>query len=71
MSDKGTIRTLFIDDDIGFREPMRVQFSAAGYAAEVAEDAVEGGRANVERPPATWSCATSACRTWAAWIWWR
>ena len=51
MSDKGTIRILVIDDDIEFREQMRMQLAAAGYAAEVAEDAVEGGKAILEHPP--------------------
>jgi len=51
MSDKGTIRILVINDDSEFREQMRMQLEAAGYAAELAEDAVEGGRAIVDRPP--------------------
>jgi DNA-binding response OmpR family regulator len=51
MSDKAAIRILIIDDDVEFREQMRMQLVAAGYAAELAEDAVEGGRAIVEHPP--------------------
>jgi two-component system, sensor histidine kinase and response regulator len=51
MPDKRTIRILVIDDDAEFREQMRMQLEVAGYAAEVAEDAVEGGKAILAHPP--------------------
>ena len=50
MSDNGA-RILIIDDDIEFAEVLRMHLSAAGYAAEVAEDAVEGGKALLANPP--------------------
>lgn len=52
MPEQGTIRILIIDDDLEFAETLRLHLRAAGYAAEVAEDAVEGGKALLERPPA-------------------
>jgi DNA-binding response OmpR family regulator len=56
MSDKSAIRILIIDDDIEFANVLRMHLSAAGYAAEVAEDAVEGGKALLARPPALVLC---------------
>ncbi len=56
MSDQGAIRILIIDDDIEFADLLRMHLSAAGYAAEVAEDAVEGGKALLARPPALVLC---------------
>ena len=56
MSDKGAIRILIIDDDIEFADLLRLHLSAAGYMAEVAEDAVEGGKALLARPPALVLC---------------
>jgi chemosensory pili system protein ChpA (sensor histidine kinase/response regulator) len=56
MSEKGAIRILIIDDDIEFADVLRMHLSAAGYAAEVAEDAVEGGKALLARPPALVLC---------------
>jgi DNA-binding response OmpR family regulator len=56
MSDKGAIRILIIDDDIEFANLLRMHLSAVGYAAEVAEDAVDGGKALLERPPALILC---------------
>lgn len=56
MPDKGTIRILIIDDDIEFADLLRLHLTAAGYAAEVAEDAVEGGKMLLERPPALILC---------------
>ena len=56
MSDKGAIRILIIDDDIEFANLLRMHLSAVGYAAEVAEDAVEGGKALLARPPALVLC---------------
>jgi DNA-binding response OmpR family regulator len=38
-------RILIIDDDAFFRSLLRVHLANAGYAVEVAEDAVEGGKA--------------------------
>jgi DNA-binding response OmpR family regulator len=56
MSDQGAIRILIIDDDIEFANVLRMHLSAVGYAAEVAEDAVEGGKALLERRPALILC---------------
>lgn len=56
MLDQGAIRILIIDDDIEFADLLRMHLSAAGYAAEVAEDAVEGGKALLARPPALVLC---------------
>ena len=56
MLDQGAIRNLIIDDDIEFADLLRMHLSAAGYAAEVAEDAVEGGKALLARPPALVLC---------------
>jgi len=56
MSDKGAIRILIIDDDVEFANVLRMHLVAAGYAAEVAEDAVEGGKALLARPPALILC---------------
>jgi two-component system, sensor histidine kinase and response regulator len=56
MSDKSAIRILIIDDDIEFADVLRMHLSAAGYAAEMAEDAVEGGKALLARPPALVLC---------------
>ena len=51
MSDKASIRILVIDDDVEFANLLRMQLAAAGYSAEVAEDAVVGGKVILERPP--------------------
>ena len=56
MSDKGAIRILIIDDDLEFADVLRMHLSAAGYVAEVAEDAVEGGKALLARAPALVLC---------------
>lgn len=56
MSDKSAIRILIIDDDIEFADLLRMHLSAVGYAAEVVEDAVEGGKALLARPPALVLC---------------
>jgi DNA-binding response OmpR family regulator len=51
MPDRSTIRILIIDDDLEFANLLRMHLAAAGYTAEVAEDAVEGGKALLARPP--------------------
>jgi len=56
MSDKGATRILIIDDDVEFAQLLRLHLSSVGYAAEVAEDAVEGGKALLARPPALILC---------------
>ena len=45
MNDACKARILVIDDDPFFRSLLRVHLSQAGYAVQVAEDAVEGGKA--------------------------
>lgn len=45
MNDGYKARILIIDDDPFFCSLLRVHLSQAGYAVEVAEDAVEGGKA--------------------------
>jgi DNA-binding response OmpR family regulator len=56
MPDKGAIRILIIDDDIEFANVLRMHLSAVGYVAEVAEDAIEGGKALLARRPALILC---------------
>jgi two-component system, NtrC family, C4-dicarboxylate transport response regulator DctD len=56
MSDKSAIRILIIDDDIEFANVLRMHLVAAGYAAEIAEDAVEAGKALLAQPPALILC---------------
>ncbi len=56
MTDRSAIRILIIDDDIEFAEVLRMHLAAAGYTAEVAEDAIEGGKALLARPPALVLC---------------
>ena len=45
MSDACKARILVIDDDPFFRRLLQSHLSHAGYAVQVAEDAVEGGKA--------------------------
>ena len=45
MNEEYKARILVIDDDRFFRELLRVHLTSAGYAVQVAEDAVEGGKA--------------------------
>lgn len=51
MENEQKIRILIIEDDVGFRDLLRIHLSLAGYASEMAEDGVEGGRALLARPP--------------------
>ena len=51
MPDDKKTRILIIDDDIGFRELLRIHLSGAGYKVQVAEDGVAGGRALLEQAP--------------------
>ena len=44
-------RILVIEDDADFRDLLRIHLSLAGYALEVAEDGVAGGKALLDRPP--------------------
>jgi DNA-binding response OmpR family regulator len=50
QSDKKT-QILIIDDDVGFRDLLRIHLSGAGYHVRVAEDGVAGGRALLEQTP--------------------
>ncbi len=56
MSDKSATRILIIDDDLEFANVLRMHLVSAGYAAEVAEDAVDGGKALLANPPALVLC---------------
>jgi DNA-binding response OmpR family regulator len=51
MPSGGKSRILIIDDDVGFRDLLRIHLSAAGYQVQVAEDAVAGGRALLAQTP--------------------
>jgi len=51
MPDDKKARILIIEDDLGFRDLLRIHLSAAGYKVQVAEDGVAGGRALLEQPP--------------------
>ena len=51
MQTGNKIRILIIDDDINFRDMLRIHLSSAGYAVQVAEDAVEGGELLLARHP--------------------
>ena len=59
MSDKAAIRILIIEDDLEYAGLLRLHLTAVGYAAEVAEDAVEGGKALLAHPPALVLCDIS------------
>ena len=56
MPDRDAIHILIIDDDPEFAGLLRMQLMAEGYAAEVAEDAVDGGKALLAHPPALVLC---------------
>ena len=51
MKDDKKPRILVIDDDIGFRDLLRIHLTQFGFQVEVAEDGVEGGRALLANPP--------------------
>jgi DNA-binding response OmpR family regulator len=51
MSDDGKTRILIIDDDVGFRELLRIHLGAVGYQVQVAEDGVAGGHALLAQTP--------------------
>lgn len=51
MPEDRKTRILIIDDDVGFRELLRIHLSGAGYDVQVAEDGVSGGRALLEHAP--------------------
>jgi DNA-binding response OmpR family regulator len=51
MQNDRKIRILIIDDDIGFRDLLRIHLSAKGYQVQVAEDGVTGGRALLADTP--------------------
>ena len=51
MQNTGKIRILIIDDEADFRENLRILLMLEGYAAQVAEDAIEGGKALLEEKP--------------------
>lgn len=51
MPNERKIRILIIDDDLGFRDLLRIHLSAAGYQVQIAEDGVAGGRALLAQTP--------------------
>lgn len=51
MPDHRKSRILIIDDDIGFRDLLRIHLSAAGYEVQIAEDGVTGGREMLAHTP--------------------
>jgi DNA-binding response OmpR family regulator len=51
MPDARKPRILIIDDDIGFRDLLRLHLSAMGYQVRIAEDGVDGGRALLADAP--------------------
>ena len=51
MQDKRKPRILIIDDNVSFRELLRIMLSNEGYAVQVAEDAIEGGKAMLAAQP--------------------
>jgi len=56
MPDRSAIRILIIDDDAEFADTLRLHLESAGYAVEVTEDAVDGGKALLARPPSLILC---------------
>jgi DNA-binding response OmpR family regulator len=51
MQETRKTHVLIIDDDPVYREVLRVMLSAEGYALEMAEDAVDGGKALLAQQP--------------------
>ena len=51
MQDAKKARILIIDDDISFRELLRIHLAQSGFQVEVTEDGVAGGRALLANPP--------------------
>ena len=51
MPNNPKLRILIIDDNASFRELLRIMLSNEGYAVQVAEDAVEGGKAMLATQP--------------------
>jgi len=51
MPDTKKARILIIDDDVGFRDLLRLHLSAVGYRVRIAEDGVDGGRALLADAP--------------------
>lgn len=51
MQSNRKARILIIDDNASFRDLLRIMLSSEGYAVEVAEDAVEGGKAMLAAQP--------------------
>jgi DNA-binding response OmpR family regulator len=51
MQTERKTRILIIDDDIGFRDLLRIHLSAKGYQVQLAEDGVTGGRALLAEAP--------------------
>jgi DNA-binding response OmpR family regulator len=51
MQNEKKTRILIIDDDVGFRELLRLHLAARGYQVQVAEDGVTGGRALLAETP--------------------
>ena len=49
--DRKKARILIIDDDVSFRDLLRLHLAAAGFQVQIAEDGVEGGRALLEQRP--------------------
>lgn len=51
MPERSAIRILIIDDDQEFAGILRLHLMASGYMADVAEDAIEGGKAMLAQKP--------------------
>jgi DNA-binding response OmpR family regulator len=51
MPDDKKIRILIIEDDVGFRDLLRLHLSYAGYQVQLADDGITGGRALLAHPP--------------------
>ncbi len=51
MQNHSKPRILIIDDDIGFRDLLRIHLTSMGYQVKVAEDGVTGGRSLLANAP--------------------